>query len=206
MNDQPELIPTRESLLSRLRDLNDHDSWQEFFNVYWKLIYSTAMKSGLSDAEAQDVVQETILCLCKHMPGFRYDPSVGSFKTWLLNLTRWRIVDQFRKRPPVMVASDNRNADTRTEGIESIPDPAASGLAAFWDEQWERTILEGAIERTKRRVDPKHFQIFDLLVLQEWPARKVASRLKVNIALVYLTKHRVSKLIKQEMEKLEKTS
>ncbi|MBI4326123.1 MAG: sigma-70 family RNA polymerase sigma factor [Chloroflexi bacterium] len=205
MNEKPEFIPTRHSLLSRLRNWDDQDSWKEFFDVYWKLIYSTARKSGLTDAEAQDVVQETIISVCKNIPGFRYDPQIGSFKTWLLNLTHWRIVDQLRKRIPTVQAGHRAADDTqRTDIIERIPDPAGSGLTSYWNEEWEKNIVEVAIERVKRQIDPKHYQIFDLLVMHEWPARKVAARLKVNIALVYLTKHRVSKLIKKEMKTLEK--
>ena len=50
-------ISTRYSLLSRMQDLGDQDSWKDFFDTYWRLIYSFAIKSGLTDAEAQDVVQ-----------------------------------------------------------------------------------------------------------------------------------------------------
>src|SRR5688572_618544 len=35
-----EFIPTRQSLLSRLRDWDDRESWNDFFETYWKLIYS----------------------------------------------------------------------------------------------------------------------------------------------------------------------
>ena len=30
----------------------------EFFDRYWKLIYEVALRSGLTESEAQDVVQE----------------------------------------------------------------------------------------------------------------------------------------------------
>src|SRR6266498_1052034 len=93
-----ELIPTRATLLQRLKDWQDRSSWQEFFDTYWKLIYGVARKAGLTDAEAQDVVQETLVSVAKHMPTFNYDPALGSFKAWLLNMTRWRMISQFRKR------------------------------------------------------------------------------------------------------------
>src|SRR6185436_3555024 len=93
-----EIIPTRASLLSRLRNWDDQQSWQRFFELYWKLIYSVARKAGLSDPEAQDVVQETIISVARHMPSFRYDPELGSFKAWLMQLTRWRIMDELRKK------------------------------------------------------------------------------------------------------------
>src|SRR2546428_142693 len=55
---------------------------QRFFDIYWRLIYGVALRAGLTDAEAQDVVQETVISVAKHLPGFRYDPKVCSFKTW----------------------------------------------------------------------------------------------------------------------------
>lgn len=51
MNDD-EFIPTRRSLLSRLKHLDGQASWQEFFGTYSRLIYRVAVKAGLSDAEA----------------------------------------------------------------------------------------------------------------------------------------------------------
>jgi hypothetical protein len=53
VNPEPE---TRASLLHRLKDLGDDKSWREFFLIYWKLIYTVAIRAGLTDAEAQDVV------------------------------------------------------------------------------------------------------------------------------------------------------
>ena len=88
---EDELIPTRASLLGRLKDLGNDASWQEFFDTYFRLIYGVARKSGLSEAEAHDAVQETMIAVAKHMPGFTYDSANGSFKAWLLKLTRWRI-------------------------------------------------------------------------------------------------------------------
>src|SRR6516225_6696526 len=93
----PDSLPTRRSLLSRLRNLGDDASWRTFFDTYWLLIYNVARKSGLTDADAQDVVQETIIAVARKMPEFRYDPAKGSFKNWLLLITRRRIHDHLRK-------------------------------------------------------------------------------------------------------------
>lgn len=86
-------LATRASLLGRLKNLEDQGSWQEFFDAYWQPIYGSAVKAGLTDSEAQDVVQETVITASKHLPAFRYDPKVCSFKTWLLRLARWRIIE-----------------------------------------------------------------------------------------------------------------
>ena len=93
-----ESLATRSSLLDRLRDAGDQASWQTFFDTYWRLIYNVARKSGLDDPDAQDVVQEAVIAVARRMPEFRYDPAKGSFKSWLLLITRRRIHDHFRRR------------------------------------------------------------------------------------------------------------
>src|SRR5438105_10864377 len=90
--------PTRPSLLRRVRNLEDEESWKDFFDTYRKLIYGVAKQAGLTDTEAQEVVQETFIVLKKKMPEFNYDPAIGSFRSWLLHTTQWRIADQFNKR------------------------------------------------------------------------------------------------------------
>src|SRR5439155_16210578 len=136
------LIPTRSSLLSRLKNWDDQESWKDFFNTYWRLIYEVALKAGLSDAEAQEVVQETVILVAKKMQDFKYDPAVGSFKNWLLHTTRWRINDQFRKRHPEREAIRRRPEDTaRTATIDRIPDPAGLVLEEEWDEEWKKSLF-----------------------------------------------------------------
>src|SRR5262245_36768604 len=88
-------IPTRYSLLSRLKNREDHDSWKDFFDTYWRLIYSVAIRSGLSESEAEEVVQETVITIAKDIERFKRDRKLGSFKGWLRNTVHWRIADQF---------------------------------------------------------------------------------------------------------------
>ena len=201
MKDEDELIPTRASLLSRLKDWQDETSWKVFFDTYWKLIYNAAMKAGLSDAEAQDVVQETVISVFKTIPDFQYKASGGSFKSWLLKLTAWRIADQFRNRQHnIKQARRLAGSTARTATVEGLPDTAGWGLEAIWDEEWEQNLMHAATDRVKRSVDPKQYQIFDLYVLKNWPARKVASTLKVNLGRVYLAKHRIGAMIQKELK------
>ena len=191
---------TRESLVGRLVNLDDRKRWQEFFDTYWRLIYSVARKSGLTDAEAQDVVQETVITVAKNIS--KYEREAGSFKGWLLHITRWRIADQFRKRPPHGAAGrDRTRAGTAT--IERVPDPDGIDLDAAWREEWRQNLLSAALERVKRKVDARHYQIFDCTVVKQWSAAKVAKELGVNIAQVYLVKHRLSALLKCEVKAIE---
>src|SRR6266516_6760156 len=137
-NPLDELIPTRASLIDRLKDLEDQSGWQEFFDTYWKLVYGVARKAGLTDPEAQDVVQETMFSVAKHMPTFRYDPAIGSFKAWLLNMTRWRIIDQIRKRGPLveqrsLFSGTASGTGTGTGTVERVIDPVSQALDELWE-------------------------------------------------------------------------
>jgi len=198
-----DFIPTRLSLLSRLKDWRDDDSWREFFNTYWKLVYGVALKAGLTDQEAQEVVQETVITVARRIPAFKYDPAVCSFKTWLLNLTRWRIVDQLRRRQPG-ATDERRDATARTAVIDRLVDPTTLNLDAVWDEQWQQHLINAAIGRVKRQVNPEHYQMFHLCVFKDWPAPKVARELGVSTSRVHLAKHRVAARLKREIKRLEK--
>lgn len=203
MSDDP--IQTRTTLLERLKDWRDDPSWQEFFNMYWKLIYSFAIRSGLNEAEAQDVVQETMLAVAKHIPHFKYDRTIGSFKHWLMNMTRWRVNDHIRRRKNYPAAAEVETpTETQTGRVNKVPDPASLDLDALWEAEWEKNLLDTAVSKVKRQMDPEKYQIFDFLVNKEWPVQKVAETFGMTINQVYIAKHRVTELIKEEIERLKK--
>src|ERR1051325_2975483 len=199
-----ELIPTRATLIQRLKNWQDQSSWQDFFDTYWKLIFSVARKSGLTDAEAQDVVQETMVSVARHMPTFEYDPAIGSFKAWLLNLTRWRIADQLRKRGPLVPLRAAGDDPSAPYALKELADPARQLLGPIWDGEWERHLLDAAIAKVKRRLDPQKFQIFDFYVNKEWPPEKVAQAFQISVDQVYLAKHRITEMIRTEVKRLER--
>src|SRR6266478_4162847 len=98
-------LETRPSLLQRLKSGDNPQSWQEFYRTYGGLIRFFAEKAGLTADEAEEVLQETAIGVARRLPEFVYDPKVCRFKSWLLNLTRWRIQNQIKKRPKVGQAS-----------------------------------------------------------------------------------------------------
>jgi RNA polymerase sigma-70 factor (ECF subfamily) len=200
------LNKTRWSLIQRLKNLDDQQSWTEFHETYRRLIYSSATKSGLTHAEAEEVVQETITAVCRKIKEFRADPAAGSFRSWLLTLTRWRIGDQFRKRTRAEALRYHKSAaqdpatDASTTTEERLADPAGNLLEAVWDEEWEANLRESALEKLKTQVKPKHYQIFYLLAAKVQPPSQVAKALGVNIGQVYLVKHRVGGLFKKALK------
>ncbi|HEY5893269.1 MAG TPA: sigma-70 family RNA polymerase sigma factor [Chthoniobacterales bacterium] len=197
-------LPTRQSLISRLTDKDDQRRWHEFFCMYRNLIWNAAVRAGLREAEAEEVVQETLITVAKNIGKFRYDPTAGSFKGWLLCITRWRIADQFRKRRPEELDIQGFDGEDGTSAIERFPEPQPDEFKADWERDWREQMLQTALEKVKLRVEPRHFQIFDCYVLKEWPAQKVAEDLGVNVAQVYLIRHRISRMLKREVQRMER--
>src|SRR6266704_4727345 len=178
-------LETRPSLLNRLKSGDDPQSWEEFYRTYGGLIRFFAEKAGLRADEAEEVVQETAIGVARRLPEFNSDPKVCRFKTWLLNLTRWRIQDQLRRRRPVGVHASactapqnspdtlkrelQRDGTASTATIERLPDPAIPEFGAEWDAAWEKNLLAQALERVRDRIDERQFQVFDLCVAKGWP-------------------------------------
>ncbi len=170
--DEPSSLKTRPSLLNRLKSGDDTESWQAFYRIYGKLVRDFSAQAGLTDTEADEVVQETAIALARHLPEYHYDPKVCRFKTWLLNQTSWRIKDQFKKRKKNTAQTHlPRRGDeetARTATINRVPDAAAPDLDVMFEQQWHRSLFDVALERAKEKFSLKQFQIFDLVVLKEW--------------------------------------
>ena len=193
-------VQTRESLLRRVRDWSDDASWQEFFEIYWRLIYALAIQAGLNECEAEDVVQTTMMAVADNIRGFRYESEVGSFKSWLCHQAQWKIRDQLRRRrreDEHLVRRGHTN--TETLGIAEERDP----LAEVFERDWNQAVAVVALARIRARVNPKHFQMFDLYVIKKWPIRRVSQTLQVNVAQVYLAKSRISRLLKKQTKQVE---
>lgn len=195
---------TRETLLKRLKDFNDQISWQDFFNVYERLIFAVAVKSGLSQTEADDVVQETMIAVARHIPTFEYDPKKGSFKKWLLGMTNWRISDQLRKRSPLSgrLPKNDESKFHEPSSLDSIANLAISNPEEFWDEEWKKNLYEAAVDKAKKK-NLRHYQIFDLFVNKRQSAAVIAKAFGTTADQVHLIKHRVSEAIKKEVERLK---
>ncbi len=202
--------PTRQSLLERLKRWDDTSAWREFFATYWELIYKVARKVGLNDAEAQDVVQETVVGVLRKIGEFNTNPTRGSFKSWLLGQARWRIGDQFRARKCTLRKTGKAVQETRE--ILDLPEeqwphtdppphrtaePSSDEFEALWNEEWEQHVLRTAMEHVKAQVSIKQFQMFELHVRQGLSVGDTAKAIGTTKASVYMAKSRVGRVLKR---------
>jgi len=193
------LLETRSSLINRLKATINGESWEVFFDTYGNLIFNVARRAGLSEADAQDIVQETIVKVHKSLDRFQYDRNRGSFKGWLHSVTRSRLAEHFKKQQKRLPLNQPFN-DTTDEPTADISDPKGLELERIWDEEWHKNLIDSSLTRIKRIVSPKQFQIFKCYCIDEWTVAEICKALNVNSAQVYMAKQRVGKLFKQELE------
>jgi RNA polymerase sigma factor (sigma-70 family) len=196
--DEP--LPTRASLLKAVKDA-DHPRWTEFHETYRGLVLGIARRAGLNDLEAEETIQDVLLAVAQKIPEFEYDPGKDSFKGWLLQITRWKIADQFRKRAGH--AKRHSPSDDDATQLSNIP---ATPFENLWDAEWQHLRLTEALARVKRQVNPAHYAIYHLHVIDDKPAAEVCATLGVNRAQLYLAKHRINTALKKELRRLDKES
>jgi len=207
MKPDEETLRTSWTLVARLKNADDNESWQEFYEVYRRLIVGVALKAGLQEEEARDVMQETMRSFSEHIQDGKFvtDAAHGSLRAWLLNMARWRIQDQLRKRLPVAASSHaSPDATATTPTVERVPDAQEVDWAGLCDAEWEARLREQALKALQLEVKAEHYQVFHLLVVEQKPLAEVARMVGRNRAQIYLVKHRVANALKKIVRRLEK--
>ena len=164
-------IETRKSLIKRLENWSDRVSWDEFYRIYSQFVFRFGLKSGLTTSEANDAMQETFIGVAKNLQQGRFKLGVGSFKAWLTNQARWRVIDQFRNRKKDLSAQNQPRvgeSDRRTATLDRHEDPKGESLQKIWEREWRESLLEIALKSIKSRVAPLHYQIYYCYVIKEW--------------------------------------
>ncbi len=196
-------LQTRASLLKRLRDLDDAESWNRFYETYSRAVRGLARKRGLTNAEAEEVAQEVFKRIAETIHAFEPTERTGSFRRWLYQLARWRSDDKIRERGRLSVEP---LADTHSSGLQpqaqkiAAPDDVEEALEA----DARRRLLQAALDRLRNRLNPRDLQIFHHLAIEEWPVTKVAGFYGIRPALVYVIRHRVGRQLRQELERIER--
>jgi len=201
MKADPPLLETRSSLINRLKATINGESWEVFFNTYWELIFSVARRAGLSEADSQDIVQETILKVHKSLDRFQYNRERGSFKGWLRTITRSRLTEHFKKQQRQPQTQQPR--EDEDDPLANLADPQGPELERIWNEEWSRSLIQRSLAFLKQQVSLKQYQIFKCHCIDEWTVKEVCDALNVNAAQVYMAKQRVGKIFAGKLERLK---
>lgn len=180
---------TRPSLLLRIRDPQDADSWSNFVDLYSPLLLRYARKRGLQEADAADVTQDVLVQLAKSIRSFEYRPERGRFRDWLGTVVRHRVLRFFKRE-----ANQARRADG--EWLDDLP---ATQQDSDWSDAFNAHILNAALEHVQPHFEETTWEAFRLAWLEQQPATTVAEKLDVPVAGVYLAKSRVLKRLREEV-------
>ncbi len=189
---------TRVTLLHRLKvNPGDQLSWTEFVSVYGPAIRGWLTHAGLQEADAQDVAQNVLLRLTAKLPQFDYDPS-KSFRGWLKTLTHHAWHDFITEAGYRTRGSGDTSVLNQLQSVAAREDLTARVEATF-----DKELLEMALLRARDRVADTTWQAFKLVALGGVASQTVADQLGLRVSQVYLAKHRVQKLVQEEIKALE---
>jgi RNA polymerase sigma factor (sigma-70 family) len=191
----PTTCPT---LLARLRhDPSNEAAWDEFVEHYGRHIYRWCRQWGLQDADAEDVAQDILLKLARKLRDFAYDPQ-GSFRGWLKTVAHHAWRDFVAGRRGARAVAD----DHVWELLQSVE--AREDLIQKLEEAFDYELLEAAKVQVRLRVAPHTWEAFRLVALDGRPAAEVAGTVHMQVAMVYVAKSKVQKMLQEEIRKLDR--
>lgn len=175
---------THSTLIERVRDPEDGESWQEFVELYEPLLLRFVLSHGTPMSEAHDVVQEVFTRLLKVIPTFNLDRKRGRFRSWLWSVSRNIVVDWARR------TRRQRDAEHEwSDRLAHLKDDENSRIA--WCAAHKKRVLEFVLTRARAKTVPKTWACFEEHLCKGRPAAAVAKELDVSPNSVYVNASRV---------------
>ena len=190
---------TQSSLLIRIRDERDRDSWSQFVKIYTPLVYGFLRKRGLQDADAADLAQEVMSQVAIAVKSFDYRRERGSFRSWLFTIVRNRLANFWRGR----ASRPRGTGDTRTlEMLAQYPEKE-HGLMTEWDLTYQEQLFQFAAEQVRDQFQDSTWQAFWRTAVDGDRAADVAQNLDMSVPAVLMAKGRVMNRIKEQVRLVE---
>lgn len=183
---------TSTTLLEGLADSSDQGAWRKFDARYRPLVLAVARRMGLQNSDAEDAAQETMAAFVQAYRESRYDREKGSLKDWLRGFAYHKVRDLQRRR-----GREERPLVDKTDATRFLNRIEDKDVEAVWDEEWDNAVLRQCFEEIRQSVEPRTFEAFRLFVLEEWPAKRVASHLQVSEDVVYQSKSRILSRVRE---------
>ena len=98
MDNDASSLHTRPSLLVRIRDPQDAESWRSFVELYTPPVLRYCRLRDCNTPTSADVTQEVMAQVARSMRSFRYAPEGGRFRDWLGTITRRKVNRHLTKR------------------------------------------------------------------------------------------------------------
>jgi RNA polymerase sigma factor (sigma-70 family) len=195
MSPSPE---TRPSLLLRLADRADQAAWNEFAQIYAPVIHRLALRRGLQYADADDLTQQVLAAVAKAIDRWQFDPSRGSFRTWLHTIARNLIINALTRAAPDRATGDAAMAD-RLQAQPAPDGPASDQLRL----ELRREIFRWAANQIRREFADSTWQAFWLTAVEEQSIVAASKELKMSAGSIYAARSRVMKRLKEKVTEFD---
>jgi RNA polymerase sigma-70 factor, ECF subfamily len=188
---------TRLSLLIRAQT-GETDAWKHLTDLYRPLILGWLNRQGVPALDLEDLSQEVLLSVVKHLPSFQHSGNRGAFRSWLRTIVCSRTTDYWRAAEARTQAAGGSSA---IAALQQIADPD-SELNRQWDEEHDRYVLQCLLALVNEEFEPITLQAFRRLALEGASGAEAAQQLGLSVSAVYVAKSRVLARIRQEAEGL----
>jgi RNA polymerase sigma-70 factor (ECF subfamily) len=188
---------TRQSLLFRAQT-GEEDAWKDLTDLYRPLIIGWLNRQGVPAGDLEDLSQDVLVTVVKHLPSFEHSGNRGAFRSWLRTIVCSRTTDYWRATVERTPASGGSGV---TAALQEIMDPD-SDLNRQWDEEHDRYVLGCLLALVEQEFGRQTFQAFRRLALDGASGAAVARELGLSVTAVYVAKSRVLQRIRQEAEGL----
>lgn len=189
---------TRASLLIRLRDRQDREAWREFVDLYAPLVYGFARRRGLQDADAADLMQDVLRAVSGAAARLDYDPSRGTFRSWLFTVTRnklYNFLEHDRRQAHASGDSGTRRL------LEEQPD--GSSQEEQWEQEYRRQLSARAVDLVRGEFQEPTWRAFWMTAVENRPVREVSRELTMSPGAIYVARSRVIARLREQIQELE---
>ena len=183
---------TRPSLLAQLAEYSDQPRWREFFERYAPPVFRVIRRRGLSNEDANDIVQQVMLNVSRHIGNFRYDRDRGRFRQWIRRITENLITSHFRAKRPIIYDH---------ELCEELVDEAPA-TEDIWDAEWELQDILWCLDQLEQDVPPRRMRAFRMYVVEGRSAADVGKELGMTAGHVHVIRHQTLALLRKRMAAL----
>ena len=187
---------TQPTLLLKIRNSDDDAAWERFVKIYTPLVFGYCVKRGLQAADASDVAQETMRTVAQAINRFEYDKKKGTFRGWLLMVTRNKLLKHFTKiqRQPIGTGRTSIQAT-----LEATPD---ANETDHWNHAYQQRLFQWASEEVKSEFSKKTWTAFWLMAVENKNSQTVANELDMSLGALYIAKSRVIARIRKQIESI----
>jgi RNA polymerase sigma factor (sigma-70 family) len=181
------------SLINRVRDRTDVESWRAFYQYYQPLLTRYLRSQGLDEHAANDVTQDVFVRLLQSLPTFEFDSKRGRFRGYLWKLTYSALVDQARR-----LKSRRRAEENWIERFQDATEAEGRKVQQELDEINQQQILERAMSRVRSETSSKAWACFEQRLLRDRPGSVIAAELGISAKAVFVYASRVLKAVRTQ--------